>query len=80
MQWNKATKRWLPLVKEMERMGFEDYALPELYRSADKQIADLLEACEFVLQELSNMTSDEFAHGADRMARGRLNQAIEKAK
>ena len=46
--WNETTKRWLPLVEEMERLGFEDYAEPEIYRSAEATIAELLEALELV--------------------------------
>ena len=42
--WNEITERWLPLVEEMERLGFEDYAIPELYRAAEAYI----EQCVFV--------------------------------
>lgn len=45
----------------------------------EKVNADLLEACKFALQQLRDMTSKEFAHGADRAARERLEKAIENA-
>jgi len=41
LTWKAIKKRWLPLVEEMERLGFEDYAEPEIYRAAEAEIAAL---------------------------------------
>lgn len=80
MIWNEVVKRWFPLVQEMERLGFEDYAVPELYHAAESTIADLLEACESTLELLDHMTTDQYSKGHDKQARSILAQAIESAK
>jgi len=72
--WNETTKRWLPLVEEMERLGFEDYAEPEIYRSAEDTIAVLLEALEEIVAEFKN----DFHDDTGGMELVRL--AIQKAK
>ena len=39
----------------------------------------LLEACKATLQDLEDMTTKEFQHGADRHARIRLKEVIRRA-
>ena len=41
--------------------------------------AGLLEALEFVQGELSDMTTEQFSRGADKLARDRIDEAIQKA-
>ena len=42
--------------------------------------AELLEALEFALSELSDMTTDQFSKGADKQALERMAEAIRKQK
>jgi len=42
LTWMAVRKRWLPLIKEMERLGFDDYAEPEIYRAAEAEILALV--------------------------------------
>ncbi len=39
--WKEVTKRWLPIVEKMEEHSMDDYAIPEIYRAAEKEIAAL---------------------------------------
>ena len=41
--WKEVKHTYLPLVEEMEKMGFEDYILPEVYRAAEEEISRLKE-------------------------------------
>ena len=52
-------------------------ALDGLHNEAN---TNLLEACQFTLQELNSMTTDEFSKGADKKARRKLEVAIAQAK
>ena len=58
MDWNEVEERWLPLVKEMERLGFEDYAVPELYRAAERHIENLEDAIRHANYTLFACTKD----------------------
>ena len=42
----------------------------------EKQNTALLKACQFALQELNDMTTDEFSRGADKAVRDRLSNVI----
>jgi len=64
LTWKAVKKRWLPLIEEMERLGFEDYAEPELYRAAEAEIQALVaenkrlrRACAMALLELERTES-----------------------
>ena len=48
MSWQETKERWLPLVQEMERMGFGDYAEPEIFRAADSRIKELQRQMEIL--------------------------------
>jgi len=39
--WKEVTERWLPIVECMEANGMDDYAIPEIYRAAEKEINNL---------------------------------------
>jgi len=39
--WKEVTERWLPIVEHMEEHGMDDYAIPEIYRAAEKEINKL---------------------------------------
>ena len=41
--WKEVTERWLPIVEHMEEHDMDDYAIPEIYRAAEKEIAELIE-------------------------------------
>ena len=36
--WKEVKERWLPIVEKMEEHNAEDYAIPEIYRAAEKEI------------------------------------------
>ena len=40
--WKEVTERWLPIVEKMEEHGMDDYAIPEIYRAAEKRIIELI--------------------------------------
>ena len=44
--WKEVTERWLPIVENMEEHSMDDYAIPEIYRAAEKAIDELLESLE----------------------------------
>jgi len=39
--WKEVTERWLPIVEKMEEHSMDDYAIPEIYRAAEKRIEKL---------------------------------------
>ena len=57
--WKEVTERWLPIVENMEEHHMDDYAIPEIYRAAEKRIdairqeigikADYIERLEVLL-------------------------------
>ncbi len=51
-----------------------------LYYDAKLANAELADVLEFVMSELSDMTTNEFAVGADKQARERMAEAIRKHK
>ncbi len=66
------------IAKVLYEGGSED---PEVHANAQliKAAPDLLEACLFAFKVLSDMTTDEFAHGRDIETRIHLESAIAKA-
>ena len=44
--WKEVTERWLPIVENMEEHSMDDYAIPEIYRAAEREI----ERLEFVIE------------------------------
>jgi len=42
--WKTVQERWLPIVEKMEEHSMDDYAIPEIYRAAEKDIDNLLSA------------------------------------
>ena len=40
--WKEVTERWLPIVEKMEKHDMDDYAIPEIYRAAEKRIEELI--------------------------------------
>ena len=36
--WKEVTERWLPIVEKMEEHSMDDYAIPEIYRAAEREI------------------------------------------
>ena len=72
-------RKWVaevPAASSIHETFITDRANARLIAAAP----ELLEACEFALEELNDMTSMQFAHGADKEARQRLENAIAKAK
>ena len=53
--WKEVTERWLPIVEHMEEHSMDDYAIPEIYRAAEKHIDVLKTKILDVLEE----TNDE---------------------
>jgi len=39
--WKEVTDRWLPIVEHMEGHRMDDYAIPEIYRAAEREITAL---------------------------------------
>ena len=40
--WKEVTERWLPIVEKMEEHSMDDYAIPEIYRAAEKYINETI--------------------------------------
>ena len=62
--WKKVKERWLPIVEKMEEHGMDDYAIPEIYRAAEREIekvvarnTDLTEVLEIAFR--GNITNEE---------------------
>jgi len=53
--WKEVTERWLPIVEKMEEHHMDDYAIPEIYRAAEKAIGDLIDAAEYAREELGQI-------------------------
>ena len=39
--WKTVQERWLPIVEKMEEHSMDDYAIPEIYRAAERAIGNL---------------------------------------
>ena len=60
--WKTVKERWLPIVEKMEEHGMEDYAIPEIYRAAEREInrlgAALYDTEQFGLVKGNEMIDD----------------------
>ena len=50
--WKEVTERWLPIVEKMEEHHMDDYAIPEIYRAAEKRIIELIRWRDTYLESL----------------------------
>ena len=50
--WKEVTERWLPIVEKMEEHSMDDYAIPEIYRAAEKRIIELIRWRDTYLESL----------------------------
>ena len=53
--WKEVTERWLPIVENMEEHSMDDYAIPEIYRAAEKAIDELIDAAEHARKGLGSI-------------------------
>ena len=68
-------------IQQASEMMLESIASErDAVRELRAQNAELLEALEFALSELSDMTTDQFSKGADKQALERMAEAIRKQK
>ena len=68
-------------IQQASEMMLESIASErDAVRELRAQNAVLLEALEFALSELSDMTTDQFSKGADKQALERMAEAIRKQK
>jgi len=42
--WKEVVERWTPIVEKMEEHHMDDYAIPEIFRAAERRIV-FLEDC-----------------------------------
>ena len=56
--WKEVTERWLPIVENMEEHSMDDYAIPEIYRAAEREIEQLRKKSESA-DRLMKAISDE---------------------
>ena len=56
--WKEVTERWLPIVEHMEEHDMDDYAIPEIYRAAEKAIEELVESLDHALEHFGFDTRD----------------------
>jgi len=52
--WKDVTERWLPIVEHMEKHGFEDYAIPEIFRAAESRMEEIRRSLDEILESLPN--------------------------
>ncbi len=53
--WKEVTERWLPIVEKMEEHGMDDYAIPEIYRAAERAINEADNENEGLREEANYM-------------------------
>ena len=56
--WKEVTERWLPIVEKMEEHSMDDYAIPEIYRAAEKRIIELIRWRDTYLESLKENDDD----------------------
>ena len=39
--WKEVTERWLPIVEHMEEHDMDDYAIPEIFRAAQRHMVEI---------------------------------------
>jgi len=52
--WKEVTERWLPIVEKMEEHSMDDYAIPEIYRAAEKYIGEIITGLLDIINEEDN--------------------------
>ena len=56
--WKEVAERWLPIVEKMEEHSMDDYAIPEIYRAAEKRIIELIRWRDTYLESLKENDND----------------------
>jgi len=52
--WDNVVNKWLPVVQFMEKHGFEDYAIPEIFRAAESRMEEIRRSLDEILESLPN--------------------------